>query len=106
MVKNQGLFDEKGNLRAKSKVLIAHAVVNDVIVAVSAYVWWCKRNAGAVEYLKDGRNPLAYEPAGWMVGASVVLGLALMFAANLGGTLVYDYGFGLAMGKKSTTKTQ
>lgn len=93
-------------MKAKAKVLVAHALINDVVIAVSAWVWWKRRNASALEYVKEGLNPAAYEPQTWMVGASVVLGLMLVFAANLGGTLVYDYGMGLSMGKKVVKKNE
>jgi uncharacterized membrane protein len=49
---------------------------------------------------------MAYEPQTWMVGASLVLGAMLLFGANLGGTLVYDYGMGLSMGKKVIKKNE
>jgi uncharacterized membrane protein len=111
MVSSQGLYDSAtGKLKQKSKVLIAHAAINDLVIAVSGYVWWQKRATAAsmVDFVKQGvNNPLTtvmYEPQTWMVGASVVLGVLLVFAANLGGSLVYDYGLGLSLAKKAIKK--
>ena len=104
MVQAQGLYDSNGKMKQKAKVLVAHALANDIVIAVSAWVWWNRRNASALEYVKEGLNPVSYEPKTWMVGVSVVLGAVLLFAANLGGTLVYDYGMGLTMGKKVIKK--
>lgn len=89
-------------MKAKVKTTIAHAAINDIVIAASAYSWWCRRQAGSVEMLKEGLNPVAYEPQGWMVGMSVVLGVAILFAANLGGTLVYHYGMGFVQRGKKT----
>lgn len=104
MVQAQGLYDQSGKMKQKAKVLVAHALINDLVIAVSAWVWWKRRNASTVEYIKEGLNPATYEPQTWMVGLSIVLGAALLFGANLGGTLVYDYGMGLTMGKKVIKK--
>lgn len=100
MVKAQGIYTPDGKIKPKFKVTVAHAVANDVVIAASAYLWWQRRQANSASILLEGKNPMAYEPSGSMVGISVVMGLLLMFAANLGGSLVYDYGMGLAMGKK------
>ena len=100
MVQAQGLYGPDGKLKQKVKILAAHAVVNDVVVAASAWLWWQRRNAGAVAQVMEGKNPVAYTATSAQVGISVLLGVFLLFAANLGGSLVYDYGTGLAMGKK------
>lgn len=107
MVKAQGIYEQdKKTIKTKVKVTLAHAVVNDIVIAASAYSWWCKRQQGVTSMLTKGVNPIAYEPENWQVGLSVALGVFLLFAANLGGSLVYDYGMGLAMGKKVIKKDQ
>jgi len=89
-IKTQGMYEADGKtLKPKVKVIAAHAVANDVVIAASAYMWWVRRQS----------NSPTYAPDGWMVGLSAVLGVALLFAANLGGSLVYNYGIGLRMGK-------
>ncbi|KAF1351970.1 hypothetical protein BDV97DRAFT_348514 [Delphinella strobiligena] len=101
MVKAQGIKAPDGSIKPKVKVLAAHAVVNDVVVAVSTYLWWQRRQANSARLLLEGKDPLAYElPSGGQAVVAALLGAVLLFAANLGGSLVYDYGMGLAMGKK------
>lgn len=107
MVSAQGIYEQdKKTIKPKVKVTVAHAVANDVVIAASAYSWWCRRQEGITSMLAKGVNPVAYEPETWQVGLSVVLGALMLFAANLGGSLVYDYGMGLAMGKKVIKKNQ
>lgn len=100
MVKAQGIYTPDGKIKPKVKVTVAHAAINDVVVAASAWLWWQRRNASSVALLADGKNPASYAVSNGQVGIAVVSGLLLMFAANLGGSLVYDYGMGLTMGKK------
>ena len=89
-IKTQGLYESDGKtLKAKSKVIIAHALSNDLIIAASAYMWWAKKQA----------YTLTYAPDTWMVLLSAVLGAGILFSANLGGTLVYNYGMGVRIGK-------
>lgn len=100
MVKAQGIYTPDGKLKPKFKVTVAHAAINDIVIAASAWLWWQRRQASSAAMLVDGKNPVAYQPSGGMVGISVAMAVLLLFAANLGGTLVYDYGMGLTMGKK------
>lgn len=101
MIKSQGVYEQDGKtIKPKVKSVVVHALLNDIIVAGSAYSWWCRRQASSVGMLKEGLNPVAYEPAGWMVALSVVFGGLILFAANIGGTLVYNYGMGVGIGKK------
>jgi uncharacterized membrane protein len=78
----------------KAKVGVLHAVINDIGVVAAAYNWWSRRsNPGMVP---DNTNILI---------SSVVALPATMFAAYLGGSLVYVYGMGfrggMARGKKA-----
>lgn len=93
MISKQGLYEaDKKTLKPKVKVTLAHAAVNDVVLAASAYMWWCTRNSTSLTYQADT----------WMVGMGVLLFMALGFAANLGGTLTYNYGMYEAV--RDTTK--
>jgi len=88
--KAQGMYEADGKtLKKKTKVIIAHAVSNDLVIAVSAYIWWSKRQA----------TTLTYAPETWMVLLSALLGVGILFAANLGGSLIYNYGMGVSIGK-------
>lgn len=90
MVKAQGIYEaDNKTIKPKFKVVALHAAANDVVFAASAYVWWCKRSA----------YTLSYAPDTWMTWAGVVLFAALGYAANLGGTLTYNYGMGLSLAK-------
>jgi len=97
MVTKQGIKNPDGTIKSKVKVLAAHAAINDIVVGLSAWVWWGRRqllkNAGekGIEIMQNSSGAVVL---------SVLLGAAILFAANLGGSLVYDYGVGLSMGKK------
>ena len=103
LFQKQGMYEADGKtLKAKTKATIAHAVVNDVVLAANAYVWWARRQAAETTLLgKLGAGTLAtkeaaYMPATWMVVTEAVsLGL-LLFSANIGGALTYNYGVGFS----------
>jgi uncharacterized membrane protein len=79
----------------KAKVGVLHAVINDVGVVAAAYNWWSRRsNPGMVP---DNTNILI---------SSVVALPATMFAAYLGGSLVYIYGMGFRGGQAKAKKSQ
>ena len=40
----------------------------------------------------------AYAPETWMVAVEALMGALQLFAANIGGALTYNYGFGMAIG--------
>ncbi|KAF2158167.1 hypothetical protein K461DRAFT_310114 [Myriangium duriaei CBS 260.36] len=94
-VERQGLYDERGAIRGKFKSVAVHAVLNDLVIAGSAWVWFGRLREDGV--VKDwGR-----------AGTAVALGVVLLFAAHLGGKLVYVQGMGVggagkvALGKKA-----
>lgn len=90
MIQTQGIYEQdKKTIKPKVKLTLSHAALNDLVIAASAYVWWCKRQGTIV----------TYQPDSWMVGASVLLGLVLLYSANLGGTLTYNYAFGVKIAK-------
>lgn len=110
----QGLFEADGKtVKSKFKAMIAHAVFNDVLVVVSAYVWYSRRAlatqtlAGKLGVGSAAVTPeAAYAPQTWMVGAEAVCFVMLMMAANIGGVLTYNFGLGLAVGGAGSKKTQ
>lgn len=107
----QGIYEADGKtVKVKSKAVIAHAVVNDVVLALGTWVWWQKRSAAAesiansVAGEKIGSvltDAAAYAPENSQVLVGLLtLGL-LFFGANIGGSLTYLYGVGFAPGGKT-----
>lgn len=93
--KGQGMHEADGKtLKPKGKAIVMHAVTNYAISGLSAYSWWSKRKAAV----------LTYQPETWMVGLSMLLGLMLLFSANVGHTLTYRYGTGMSLGKSKLEK--
>jgi uncharacterized membrane protein len=82
LVKRDGLKSRKAQIGA------LHAAINDVTVLGAAYNWWTRRsNPGMV-------------PSDTNILISSVIALpATMFAAYLGGSLVYIYGMGFRGGQ-------
>jgi len=97
MVTKQGIKNPDGTIKSKVKVLAAHAAINDLVLGLSTWVWWGRRQ---VLQGLDGKSAGTIESSAGAVALSVLLGGAVFFAANLGGSLVYDYGMGLSMGKQ------
>ncbi|QIW98742.1 hypothetical protein AMS68_004260 [Peltaster fructicola] len=107
----QGMYEADGKtLKIKTKATIAHAVVNDIALAASAYVWYAKHQAANSTIVgKLGLSSEAlYAPALWMVAAQVITFGLLLFGASIGGALTYQYGVGFSavgtsnnVGKKS-----
>lgn len=111
-VNKQGLKDAQGNMRTKSKAMIAHAVANDVVLAGATYIWWLKRSAAADSLVgKLGVSSVstgaaAYAPEPWMVGVEAGIMVLMFVAANIGGTLAYVFGMGFSAGGSGGKKTQ
>ncbi|KAI4617226.1 uncharacterized protein J4E87_008466 [Alternaria ethzedia] len=89
LVKRDGLKSKKAQVGA------LHAVINDVTVLGAAFNWWTRRsNPGMV-------------PSDTNILVSSVIALpATMFAAYLGGSLVYVYGMGFRGGQAKAKKAQ
>ena len=90
-------------MREKFKPMIAHAVFNNVHLALATFVWYRRRAA-----LKDSvagkligtNNPAAaaYQPKTWMIAVEGLLFVILMAAANVGSVLTYNFGMGMQIG--------
>jgi len=109
-VNKSGIKDAQGNVRVKSKALIAHAAVNDLVLAVATYIWYQRRSAaantlsGKLGVGTASTAAAAYAPEAWQVATQAGI-MALMFlGANIGGNLTYLFGMGLAMGGSSSGK--
>lgn len=100
MIQKQGMYEaDNKTIKPKVKATIAHAVVNDLVIAVNTYVWYQRRaNARGALATKGGLGTAAsaFAPETWMVIAQgVALGL-MLFGANIGGALTYNYGVGFS----------
>ena len=72
----------------KAQVGVMHALINDITVLGAAFNWWSRRSHA--EVLPSGLNVLV----------STVLAVpASLFAAYLGGSLVYVHGMGIGRAK-------
>lgn len=104
-IDKQGLYEKDGKtIKQKFKGVIAHAIANDIVIAVMAYIWYCRRSAaantvaGKLGVGSASTAEAAYMPAVWMVVVEALMGGLQIFAANIGGSLTYNYGFGMAIG--------
>lgn len=109
LIARQGMYetDKSGysvTVRTKVKAMIAHAVVNDLVMGLSALVWYKKRAAAADTLAGKlgvgslGTGAATYEPSFWMVVLQGFLFAGLMMGANIGGSLTYLYGVGFVAG--------
>jgi uncharacterized membrane protein len=93
MIKNQDLaskFEKSQNkavtaqkMHPKMKLGFAHAALNDLTIAGSAYMWWVRRSTPG------------HVPDESSLFISVGLLLALSVAGYLGAAMVYDHGVGV-----------
>lgn len=84
MISKSGIYDESGAVRAKVKAVVTHALLSDVVLAATAYIWWLKKNG---------------EVAGWIVPAEGALLAGIVVVGGTGGTLTYEFGVGKSLGK-------
>ncbi|KAF2481304.1 hypothetical protein BDY17DRAFT_301060 [Neohortaea acidophila] len=112
LISKQGIKEADGTVRPKVKALIAHAVFNDIVAAVSAYVWYQKRSnaantvAGKLGVGSLATGAAAYAPERWMVVAEAPILALLFMAANIGGVLAYNFGIGFSAGGAGAKKKQ
>lgn len=89
------LIKRDGFNSRKAKVGVAHAAINDITVIAAVANWWTRRN-----------RPM-FEPSSTNLILSCVMALpATLFAAHLGGKLVYIYGMGFSGGQAKAKKAQ
>jgi len=88
------LIKRDGFNTKKAQIAVAHAAINYMTIAGAAYNWYTRR-----------ANP-GFVPSEMNVLVSSVLAMpATVFAASLGGTLVYVHGMGMGGGARAK-KTQ
>ena len=73
----------------KAQTAVTHALLNDLVLFGAIYNWWTRRDTPG------------FEPSGVNLFISCLFALpTTLFAAYLGGSLVYNYGMGV--GRKSS----
>ncbi len=86
---------QKSTMVPRIKIAITHALVNDVIFLVNLYSWYCRRSTE--KRLNPGNVPSEMN----MIISMCLLPM-LLASAKAGGTLVYNHGVGLHLGRKTT----
>jgi uncharacterized membrane protein len=113
-VSRSGMFEVQEYstvMREKFKPMIAHAVFNNVMLAVTTFVWYRRRAAlqnsvaGKLGFGATSYAAAAYEPKTWMVVVEGLMFVVLMMAANIGGVLAYNFGMGMSIGSSNKKKT-
>ena len=102
MVSKQGMYEQDGvTIKAKVKAGIAHAVTNDIVLAIAAFIWYSRRSAAANTIVGKlgvgsvGTSAATYEAQTWMVIVEALIGGLQFFSASIGGALTYNYGVGM-----------
>lgn len=91
MLKKQGMYEADGKtVRTKVKATLAHAAANDVVLAMSTYIWYSRR----AQRGGGGGVGEAYAPTAGVVVVETLIAALLVFAGSIGGTLTYNYGVG------------
>jgi uncharacterized membrane protein len=87
------LIKRDGFTSPKAKTALAHAFLNDLVFFGAMYNWWTRRDVPG------------FEPSTANLAISSAFTLPTgIYAAYLGGSLVYDYGMGI--GRKSKAKKE
>lgn len=111
-ISRTGMFEVqeyKTVMREKFKPMIAHAVFNDVMLAVTTFVWYRRRAALKESVLgkvigTTSYAAAAYQPKTWMVVVEGLMFVVMMMAANIGGVMTYNFGMGMSIGSANKKK--
>lgn len=112
MIQKQGMYESDGvTVKTKVKATIAHAVAMDVLLAVSSWIWYSRRQGdvvlsegGGLDVEKSTTDAAVYaHSTSFVVAEFFTLGL-LLLGANIGGTLTYNYGVGFSSLSKAGKK--
>lgn len=95
MVQKSGIYNEAGIIRPKVKATFTHALLSDAVMAATAYIWWLRQAKGG-EVLAEG----------WMVGLEAALLAGIVVVGGIGGTLTYNFGVGMSVGKAAGEKKE
>ncbi|KIW32576.1 uncharacterized protein PV07_04106 [Cladophialophora immunda] len=84
---------QKSTMVPRIKACITHAIMNDLVFVVNLYSWYLRKD-------KEGAVNLGKIPTQTNLIISMVLLPALMASSKIGGTLVFNHGVGLNLGRK------
>jgi hypothetical protein len=84
---------QKSTMVPKIKATITHAIMNDLVFVANLYSWYIRRD-------KVGAVNLGKVPFDMNIYISAALLPLLLFSAKIGGTLTYNHGVGLNLGRK------
>ena len=97
--KNGGPWEKDAQGKPKStmvpriKACITHAIIMDLVFVANIYSWYIRKD-------KEGAVNLGNVPSETNMIISAVLLPFLMMSAKIGGSLVYNHGVGLNLGRK------
>ncbi|KIW66697.1 hypothetical protein PV04_06004 [Phialophora macrospora] len=97
--KNGGPWEKGADGKAKStmvpriKATITHAIINDLVFVANLYSWYLRKD-------KEGALNVGKIPTNTNLIISAALLPFLLISAKIGGTLVYNHGVGLNLGRK------
>jgi uncharacterized membrane protein len=122
-----GIFDASGKVFPKVRAIGLHAIMADTVIVTSAWVWWRRHAAlaeredslaaklgldfypehdGAAAATCGGAADERYAAEPWVVGVEAVLAAILTLAADMGGSLTYQYGVGISVRSSGAKKAQ
>jgi uncharacterized membrane protein len=97
--KNGGPWEKDATGKAKDtmvpkiKSAITHAIINDIVFVANLYSWYIRKD-------KESRVNVGHVPNGTNLLISAILPILLINSAKIGGTLVFNHGVGLNLGRK------
>lgn len=83
----------KNTMVPRIKATITHAIMNDLVFVAGLYSWYIRKD-------KEGFTNIGHVPSHTNLIISCVLLPMLMMSAKIGGTLTYNHGVGLNLGRK------
>lgn len=84
---------QKNTMVPRIKATITHAIINDIVFVVNLYSWYLRKD-------KTGAVNIGKTPTTTNIIISAVLLPVLIISAKIGGTLVFNHGVGLNLGRK------
>ncbi|KIX02808.1 uncharacterized protein Z518_08751 [Rhinocladiella mackenziei CBS 650.93] len=84
---------QKSTMVPRIKACITHAIINDLVFVANLYSWYLRKD-------KEGAVNPGKVPTETNMIISMVLLPLLMMSSKIGGTLTYNHGVGLNLGRK------
>ena len=109
-IAKQGIYDVQrerdGGTKVRPKVaaMFIHAIFNDIVLGVAAYIWLQKRKGAQASLggklgLSSATSPAgAYAPENWMLYSEIPIFVLLLMSTNIGHVLVLNFGMGFTPG--------